>query len=35
MAGHPDFEAILISVQNSYLSISHSVWDIKCKTHDS
>ena len=27
-AGHPNFEAILISVQNIYLTISHSVWDI-------
>ena len=30
MAGHPNFEAILISVKSFNLTISHSIWDIKC-----
>ena len=32
MAGHPYFEAILLSEQNFNLSISHSVWDIQYGT---
>ena len=30
VAGHPYFEAILISVQNFHLTIPHSVWDTEC-----
>ena len=30
MASHPDFEAILISVQMFHLTISHFDLDIKC-----
>ena len=36
IAGQPNFEAILISVQ-IFISISHTVWDIECtcNTHGS